>query len=222
MSFELATPPDSPKYTTVSSFTIARLGQFPTLRVAFAETTEDLVTVTVLSMTEAVKAQPEDPTVYTGFVISPLQRSLVGQTLKQGSTVIGVVQSHALDTGTVTLVSAPTTDLTGISLSCQFVNALGVTALVPATIGRIWELTLPTSDSGARNYLLQLMGGFHVTAAMQVLAALGHTHTVEEVVAAVQGLPDNIESTLASAFEQIEKDRRTSAVPGLKLLGDAP
>lgn len=102
-------------------------------------------------------------------------------------------------------------------------NVFGLTAQRQTATGRQWELIFD-ADTPER---IGAMGGMLVTIMLKIgralLSRLGFSGDVTdaELLEAVMAM-DNIDSFLASAMEDLEKDRRLGVGPALSVMGAAP
>lgn len=226
MSIAVVNTTEAPEQTTVGSFSIQRLGVYPSMTVTLVETVADRCIDTVTGM---VLADPAVPGVFSGVTLSTASvEGIVGQPVtKPDATVVGTVDSVSVTlpgptVATQVLFTTTTTeDLTGVTLTIQRKNTFGVDALRGARQGRMYDLMLTSTDSAQLSRMQQLMGSAHVKAVMVTLAQLGVSKTVAEVQAAVMAASDNLESILATEFEGLELERRGGTFVG-RSVGNVP
>ena len=216
----MAIAPDSvaevPQHTTVGAYTVQRLGVAPSFSVTMVETVDDLWSATVTEMVPC-----GTPGEYAGVRVPMSDFSgLVGQpVLLADSTEVGVVASVAMAPSQLLFSTPVTTDYTGQTLHVQRLNAFGIPAHRAARQGVNRTLSLSSANADQFTRMQQLMGAAHVNAVLVVLAALGISKTPAEVQAAVASASDNLESILATQFEQLELERRAGTFVGLPMGG---
>lgn len=104
------------------------------------------------------------------------------------------------------------------------VNVFGFAAQRSAGTGRTWELTFQANTPEKTLAMGQMITGVMLNIGRALLTALNitaETVTDAQLLAAVLAI-DNVDSFIATAFEQLEKDRRVGQGPELWVLGPAP
>lgn len=205
-----------PTSAAVSRFTVERLGAMPMLTVTIADTVEDTLVGEVVAMLAHPESTEELP-LYRGIdVLFPeiLDDSMTDLEVRRVSdnALVGTIYNS-----TVRLVyfHEPTMlDLTGDTVSIQRKNAFGVLALRKAKDSTERTLMLRTNIPDQFMRMATVMITAHIRAVLAALPGLGVEATLQQVQLAVLGASDNLESILASEFEQLELERRTHTFVG--------
>lgn len=101
------------------------------------------------------------------------------------------------------------------------VNDLGVTAQMATKGGRRWELVLSTGSENDKNLILGIMGQVMFTIVKSALVAMGDEQYSDEQIMGVLSQIENLDSVIATACENVEKQRRAGTI-GVMAAGDAP
>lgn len=104
------------------------------------------------------------------------------------------------------------------------VNPFGITAQKQTINGRVWELIFDADKPEKVQAMGELITNVMMSIGRALLTALGipiETVTDEQLLAAVTAM-DNVDSFIASAFEQLELNRRIGQGPELIVMGPAP
>lgn len=205
MAFELPTDRNSaPEFTTVAGFSIQRLSD-PVLRVQYAETVRGWDSVGIQSKTD-------DHTLITAPWDAAVGRVLYAA----DGTLVGTVLTVAVDLQiTITIDGPGLAGAAPVTLKAPRLNAFGIQRQEPATGARQWELAMSSGQAPHAARMGTLLGAITVNVVMTALAKLGITKTADEVSAAVQQMAadgNNLDSIIASTFEQLERDRRSGAL----------
>jgi hypothetical protein len=206
MAFELANDRRDPEVSLVTEINILRLD--PSVLVHYGEVAR-------------VMEPPVEVLAVEGNVVTidAAGAQFLGRTLeKANGTSVGVASAAAGDT--VTIPNGSLVDV-GDTLTTQGLTAIGTPDHAPVPGGRRWSIRMPATHPK----LAELMGAAYVEAGMYLLAALGATVQVQDVVAAVTALGQqgvNIDTFLARQGEALEQHRRTQGIPGVFVEGSAP
>ena len=232
MAFSIAPHVEAPKYTVLSKYEVYRIGQFPTAMATFTECVYELDGPAIVqSATDSNSDGLKDTLVIPGLASVT---SLVGRKLCYAdSTEIGKIatavvseSSPGVNTVTITLVVAPTVDLTGVKVGACKVMAVGTPVYRRAVGGKEWSIYLDGTKGVAMTRMIQMLGAIYFVAAKTVLVALGVSKTDGEIVAALDALAatqTNIDGIFAAQGENLELERRLGTLhPDIIVTGDAP
>lgn len=236
MAFELPTDRTSAEATTVSRYSLSRLGASPSLTVGYAETALGFEVVSVAQATDLnrdgvfetlrIDRWLDNPSVAVGLALT-----------KEDGTAIGTIGTYvvtpavpATDStpavpayGTATLTSGGFSSAAPTTVRAPMINSFGVRAQVGVNGGRQWDLVLSSSYPSQNARMQTMLGTVSVTLVAMALAALGIAKTQAEIAAVIQSLAaqgNSLDSIIASQCEQLERDRRSGALaPGDVLVG---
>jgi hypothetical protein len=207
----------SPQYTTVSSYSISRLGN-PVLRVRYAETALQWITIPI-DLAEDLDSDGHYETLHT----TDSNVAVGVELFDTAGNSVGVVTSYS--NGVATLVGPAMPTSAPASLCIPLQNAFGaqIQKLVPR--GREYELQLAGDNAQQSAKMQALLIEVTVNMAMLVFAQMNHTATVEDVQAAVIALAqagNNIDSIIGTVMEGLEISRRAGELPYVTTVGAAP
>lgn len=222
MAFEVPTDRIVPESTTVAGFTLQRLAA-PVLRVKYNETTRGWLDVLVSEKVDAttlvINEFIDNPSAAPGIELFLADDTSIGTI--SDYIVLPAVPATETDPGSPAKGQAT---ITGVGLAADapatlkraMLNAFGIQAQLPVVGGRQWELVFPSEIAASAAKMQSMLGSITVAVVAAALAQLGVVKTVEEIGAAVQAMAaagDSLDSLIASEFEQLEKDRRSGALP---------
>lgn len=209
----LTTTIEMPKFTHVDSYTVYRLGAYPSLEVRFQETVYRLTleTTAVTWQWDTVKRVTVSDPAWIA-----LGQALLGRYVATPeSDPIGQVTAVQLDDPgpSVTLTVAYQGTLSSAPTALALVEPTPTSPMSyrPAVGSLPWAVALNSVNPAHAAKMQELLVQVHVTAAAEVLAALGASYTLPQIQAAVIGLAmvgRNVDTYLAEAGETLELARR--------------
>lgn len=102
-------------------------------------------------------------------------------------------------------------------------NVFGLAAQRAAKGGRFWLLNFAADTPEQVAAMGQMLVGIMLAIGRTLLTQLGISDTItdDDLLTAVQAM-DNVDSFIATALEDLERNRRLSLGPRLTVMGDAP
>lgn len=122
------------------------------------------------------------------------------------------------------LGQVPTVSIKYADTVADGINVFGTPAQRMTSNGHMWELTFQADTPEKTLAMGQMITGVMLHIGRALLTALNitaETVTDEQLLAAAMSI-DNVDSFIATAFEQLEKDRRLGQGPDVWVMGPAP
>jgi hypothetical protein len=207
-----------PDHTTVSSYTLERLGTNPTVRITFQETMDCIARMPVLSGADISGSFVVKTDMYSGLNVT------YGSRVMQSGSVIAVVHSHDVINQTL-ILSSEIPIASGTILDISIANPFGIPAQISCPTGRIWNLELNSSNPNQLSQLGEMMGSVMYTVIKMAAVELGLGTSDQEIMNVVQTINnrgDNIDSIISGVLEQLELNRRAGNITNISIFGDAP
>ena len=235
MAMDNTLPRVLPKFSLVSSYSVQRIGKYPSVTVRFQEcnyllTNALVVTAPTDTNADGLYEQITVQDVTTLGITNPVGHMLSDLNSNMIATVTASEQVEVIPAGqdgagvpTPAQYRTLLTLSTGVS-DAQIAGSLalvqrmpvGTTAYAPVNGAGQWEINLFGANAQAMQEMGNLLGGAYFASAKAVLAKLGLTVTDADLMTAIQALAaegSNLDGFLAQQGEALESKRRAGQLP---------
>jgi hypothetical protein len=216
MPLPILTAQETPQQRTCASYTVKRLGLYPSMEMVFTETVSDVVILTVTSASDTNDDSKFD-TLEVTIQYSPLSSSvyqdwvteIVGKTiLKVDDSSFGVCESVG-ENLSIKLVEGVDSDPTGLVLHYIRINGFGEMVSRPALNGLSFLRTMSARVPAQLAKMQEVLGTVSFTLTSAVIAQLGLTASPQDIGAALATMAasgDNLDSFIVRELEALQGD----------------
>lgn len=216
MPLPILTAQEIPQQRTCASYTVKRLGLYPSMEMVFTETVADVVTITITGASDTNADSKFDTLVatvrYSPFS-SPLAQQdwiieIVGKTLlKTDDSAFGVCESVGEDLS-IKLVEGVNADPTGLVLHYVRVNGFGEIVARPALNGLSFVKAMSARVPIQLAKMQEVLGNVSFALASAVISQLGLTATPQAIGGALMAMAatgDNLDSFIVRELEALQE-----------------
>lgn len=215
MPLPILTAQETPQQRTCASYTVKRLGLYPSMEMVFIETVVDVVTVTITAASDTNDDSKFDTLVATvqySPLSSPVSQEwvteIVGKTLlKADESTFGVCDSVGEDLS-IKIVTGVDANPTGLVLHYIRVNGFGEIVSRPVLNGVSYIRTLSARAPAQLAKMQEVLGTVSFTLATAVIAQLGLTASPQAIGAALSAMAatgDNLDSFIVRELEALQE-----------------